>query len=50
MRASFTRMDQSTQEDWAIIMGQHHQLVDVLPDRILAQLRLLADEIGRAHV
>jgi len=46
MRASFTRMDQSTQEDWAIIMGQHHQLVDVLPDRILAQLRLLADDHG----
>lgn len=46
MRATFTRMDQSTQEDWAIIMSQIPHLVDVLPDRILGQLRLLEDDHG----
>jgi predicted HD phosphohydrolase len=40
-KAAFTRMDESTKEEWALIMGQHNGLVDVLPDRILGQLRLL---------
>jgi len=43
-RASFTRMDESTAEDWAGIMAQHDGLVDALPDRILDQLRLLDSE------
>src|SRR5260370_16032778 len=46
LRASFTRMDESTAEEWAGIMAQHGGLVDVLPGRILDQLRLLDDEAG----
>lgn len=46
MRATFTRMDESTAEDWAIIMDHHPKLVDALPDRILDQLRLLEDDHG----
>jgi len=41
VRASFTRMDESTAGEWATIVAQHDGLVDVLPDRILQQLRLL---------
>ncbi|HTZ09560.1 MAG TPA: phosphohydrolase [Acidimicrobiales bacterium] len=44
--ATFTRMDESTAEDWALIMAKHDGLVDALPDRILQQLRLLDDASG----
>jgi len=45
-RATFTRMEESTAEDWAIISGQHDHLVAALPDRILAQMRLLDADFG----
>ncbi len=45
-RATFTRMDESTAEDWALIMAQHDGLVKALPDRVLDQLRLLDSEAG----
>jgi predicted HD phosphohydrolase len=40
LRAGFRRMDESTAEDWAVIMG-HDDALAALPDRILGQLRLL---------
>lgn len=40
-RATFTRMDASTAGDWAVITAQHGGLVDMLPERLLDQLRLL---------
>lgn len=45
-RAAFTRMDQSTAEDWGIIARQHVRLEQTLPDRLLEQLRLLDDQEG----
>ena len=46
LRATFTRMDESTADDWALIMAQHNELVDVLPDRILEQMHALDSEAG----
>jgi predicted HD phosphohydrolase len=40
-KAAFTRMDESTPEEWAGIMAEHDGLLAVLPDRILDQLRQL---------
>ncbi|HAM00771.1 MAG TPA: phosphohydrolase [Acidimicrobiaceae bacterium] len=45
-RARFTRMDQSTAEEWSGIMTLHGGLLDVLPDRIIDQLRLLDAQEG----
>lgn len=45
-RASFTRMDESTAEDWRIISGQHEVLVDRLPDQLMDHLRLLGGDHG----
>ena len=45
-RATFTRMDESTLEDWERIMAQHGGLVDALPDQLLTQLRLLESDNG----
>lgn len=45
-RASFTRMDESTAEDWQIITSQHGSLVVDLPDRLLGQLRQLDNDFG----
>ena len=45
-RATFTRMAESTREDWAIIGAQHGGLVDALADRVLDQLRLLDADHG----
>lgn len=45
-RARFTRMEDSTAEDWAVIMAKHTALVEALPDRILEQLRLLGTGDG----
>lgn len=39
-------MDESTADEWAGIMALHSGLVDVLPDRILDQMRLLDSEAG----
>ncbi|MBI2169233.1 MAG: phosphohydrolase, partial [Actinobacteria bacterium] len=45
-RATFTRMDESTADDWALITAEHISLVDALPDRLLGQLHLLDAESG----
>ena len=45
-RATFVRMDQSTQEDWRAIGGEFAQLAKGLPDRVLAHLKLLDGDYG----
>ena len=42
-RAGFRSFQESTKEDWALIMAQRGELEAALPDRILEQF-----EIGRA--
>lgn len=45
-RATFTRMDASTREDWAAIVPEAMQMARTLPDRVLAHLRLLDGDFG----
>lgn len=45
-RATFTAMDHSTAEEWAVIAAEHDKLVDGLADQILAHLRLLDGDFG----
>jgi predicted HD phosphohydrolase len=45
-RARFTRMDEGTAEDWAIIAQKSAPFIGALADRVLAHLRLLADDHG----
>ena len=45
-RASFTRMEESTKEDWALIVPEFMQSARSLPDRVLAHLRLLENDYG----
>lgn len=45
-RATFTRMEHSTQDDWAVIMPQAMKMAQGLPDRVLAHLRLLDGDFG----
>lgn len=45
-RARFTRMDESTREDWALIVPEAMQMARGLPDRVLAHLRLLDGDFG----
>src|SRR6202034_4726848 len=45
-RARFTRMDESTAEEWAAMLAMEDEDVSALPDRLLAQLRLLDNEHG----
>ncbi|HEY8026988.1 MAG TPA: HD domain-containing protein [Burkholderiaceae bacterium] len=45
-RATFIRMDQSTQEDWRTIGGHFMQFAKGLPDRVLAHLKLLDGDFG----
>ncbi len=42
----FTRLDQSTREDWQTIAGEFRHLAAGLPDRILAHLKLLDGDFG----
>jgi len=44
--ATFTRMEHSTREDWAIITGEFMKISKGLPDRVLAHLRLLDGDTG----
>jgi predicted HD phosphohydrolase len=44
--ASFTRMDESTQQDWQIIGSEFMQFAKGLPDRVLAHLKLLEGDYG----
>jgi predicted HD phosphohydrolase len=45
-RANFTRMDQSTAQDWALIATDFRSFSAALPDRILAHLKLLDGDYG----
>ena len=45
-RATFVRMDQSTQEDWRAIGGEFFRFAKGLPDRVLAHLKLLDGDFG----
>jgi predicted HD phosphohydrolase len=45
-RASFTTMEQSTPEDWGIIVSHFLPFAARLPDRILDHLRLLDGDYG----
>ncbi|WP_152222167.1 HD domain-containing protein [Pseudomonas sp. SCB32] len=45
-RASFTHMEDSSAEDWAIIAKDFAQYAPLLPDRILNHLRLLDGDFG----
>lgn len=45
-RATFTRMQDSTREDWAVILPEAMQMARSLPDRVLAHLQLLDGDFG----
>jgi predicted HD phosphohydrolase len=45
-RATFTRMEQSTKEDWAIIVPEVMHAAKTLPDRVIAHLQLLENDYG----
>ena len=45
-RATFTRMDQSTAQDWQAITGEFMHFSKALPERILAHLKLLDGDYG----
>lgn len=45
-RASFTRMQDSTREDWQLISGEFMGFAKSLPDRVLAHLSLLEGDYG----
>jgi len=45
-RTRFTRMDQSTREDWQILGAEFMHLASHLPDRVIAHLKLLQGDFG----
>jgi len=45
-RATFTRMEDSTKEDWSQIIGEAMKMAKALPDRVLAHLKLLDGDFG----
>ena len=45
-RATFTRMDRSTAQDWQAITGEFMHFSKALPERILAHLKLLDGDFG----
>ena len=45
-RATFTRREESTKEDWGIIVPEAMKMAKSLPDRVLAHLRLLDGDFG----
>lgn len=45
-RATFKRMEDSTQADWAVIMPEAMKMARSLPDRVLAHLQLLDGDFG----
>ena len=45
-RAGFTRMEESTAEDWKIIGGEFMPFAQKLPERVLAHLKLLDGDYG----
>ena len=47
---SFTRMEDGTVEDWALIESHESEFFAALPDRILAALEKLRDSFGGYQV
>lgn len=45
-RARFAAMEEGTAEDWAIIGSHYSDFAKVLPDRIIAHLKLLEGDFG----
>ncbi len=45
-RATFTRMEDSSAEDWACIVPEAMQMARTLPDRVMAHLKLLDGDFG----
>lgn len=45
-RATFTRMEDSTQADWAVILPEAMKMARSLPDRVLDHLKLLDGDFG----
>ena len=45
-RATFTRMDHSTAQDWQVIGAEFMQFAKSLPDRVLVHLKLLQGDFG----
>lgn len=45
-RASFTRMQDSTQQDWQLIGGEFMQFAQGLPERVMRHLQLLEGDYG----
>ncbi|MBE7942662.1 MULTISPECIES: HD domain-containing protein [Ramlibacter] len=45
-RAQFTRMEDSTQQDWNLIVPEAMRMARSLPDRVLDHLRLLDGDFG----
>lgn len=45
-QATFTDMQQSTEDDWKIIGGEFRSFSSALPDRVLAHLKLLDGDYG----
>ncbi|MCW5651161.1 MAG: phosphohydrolase [Ramlibacter sp.] len=45
-RASFTRMQDSTQADWQTIAGEFMKFSTALPDRVMQHLRILEGDYG----
>ncbi len=45
-RATFTRMENSTQQDWGLIVPEAVKMARQLPDRVLDHLRLLDGDYG----
>lgn len=45
-RASFTSFEESTKDDWSLIMSQRGELEGSLPDRILEQMEHLRNDYG----
>lgn len=45
-RAGFTRMQDSTKEDWALILPEAMKMAKAPPERVLAHLALLDGDYG----
>ena len=46
MHASFSRMEDSTAQDWAVIGSEFKAFAQALPDRIMTHLQLLQGDYG----
>ncbi len=45
-RATFTRMEESTKEDWGLIVPEAMKMARSLPDRVITHLQLLDGDFG----